>query len=1270
MCRESRMAALALALMGTAGVVASALAGEQTLTIAGTAYTAEFSSENGALVRFAVRGKAGSIWHSGEQGLWQIVGAGAQRIDAAEFSPGSPERSFRYDWDAGTRRLRLQYRSAEVDVAVTATGTDEHLDLQAQVQPHSATVLEFSLPARLRFDPAQLVRFVCPADGNQSVGTAFRGRFFQAQDEEQPSSWTAQTAGPKGYQLLYGGPLVYRTDFDPPVALRVTEPGQAWLGAGLAARLASTKATVNRPPKPDQADLVVIDSPHGPYFSACHLGGQGSLWRIGGAVRDEEAPLSLDVVSATIGHLAATAGAERTKVGLVAVTHGPASGNWSDVPVADWRRRLAQAVGQAGGGVQFVELTTASQMLQAAAAQDYLAILNPYGEGLPCRAGDALETVVAAIGRYVRAGGHWFEVGGHPFHSRLVPVRFYQYRATYPPAFADFFHAESQAGQAAVYRVQPRTWEPWEGATNPQAIFVPGRLGCGGDETGGWCERPFAVYLTPGAGWQSPVVRLVAGQGAADDLRAYCRANDITRRLADKLPADVLARFQNAVLVYYAGTCADKLAHLAQLPVPCQIHFADYLHGGFDKQYPDHLPPHPDFGTPDQFRRFFAEAQRLGHLVIPYTNPTWWCDGPKGPTFAQHGDGPLLKGLDGQPAHERYAHNEGFTVCHWHPAVRAANEKTVAQFTEDYPCDVLFQDQCGARGWRYDTNPASPAAWAYTEGLLSMVAADCRRRPLSTESGWDGVVNAESQLCGMTWSLVPTEHAPAWRQLLKTRYAPATWEIFPVAQYIAHDKTALLHHDLGQFVTNRETLAWTLGLGFSLSYRTAAAGLAEEAPREWLRWLDRLQKSVCARYVGQPLSDFSHERDAASAEDDDGLLRARYDTLQVIANLSPRPRAVPDARLAPWGFAATAPGLVAANLQTLGGTDFGEDGVSFVTQGDATRTAVWVYARPGAEVAVLAPAALPDAATLAGDGHTPLPARGSGRVWHFTVPRRPGATPAAPPPALAAKAPRDWPQKPVVAVLDLEGLTPVWTRITASDWLRALNESRLASAWGLTVRRITTAAELADVLQAGPTACWAIVNPYGERFPVSGPGQWRAMLDLVRRYVNQGGCWWETAGYSFYQAVWRQGEQWQSEPVGPQGLADLRVPLDGGDVDQPAEPLAVTPEGRAWLDQDLVTRLARSASPVNRGLPRGPSDRGHVALVAGRETDWLGGYRLDGWGWLWRIGGFWPNPEVAVPVTVATLEYLASHPPQPVTPGGRKYLWAGTLTAPGAGRPQ
>src|SRR5438105_2676287 len=140
--------------------------------------------------------------------------------------------------------------------------------------------------------------------------------------------------------------------------------------------------------------------------------------------------------------------------------------------------------------------------------------------------------------------------------------------------------------------------------------------------------------------------------------------------------------------------------------------------------------------------------------------------------------------------------------------------------------------------------------------MISMVAEDSGTKPLSTENGWDRIVNYESQLCGQTWGIVPTEGAPSWRTFLKDRFTPATWDIFPVAQYIAHDKTSMLHHDLGQFVTDDEVLSWTLGLGYGLSYRVSTTDLSRRSTLEWLRWLDRLQKSVCAHYVGQPVLSF------------------------------------------------------------------------------------------------------------------------------------------------------------------------------------------------------------------------------------------------------------------------------------------------------------------------------------------------------------------------------------------------------------------------------
>ena len=190
-------------------------------------------------------------------------------------------------------------------------------------------------------------------------------------------------------------------------------------------------------------------------------------------------------------------------------------------------------------------------------------------------------------------------------------------------------------------------WQPWEGAGNPTALFVPGRLAWGGDDQGGYCERAFGSYIAPGSSWQSPTVRLALDHSAVDDLNAYGQANQITRSLASKMSPAVLTAFKQSVLVFFDGTCNEMQTHLGQLPAPALIHFARYLKGGFDKQYPDHLPPNPDFGTPAEFQALLARCRTLGHLTMPYTNPTWWCDHPRGPTFLREGEAPLLRRLDG-----------------------------------------------------------------------------------------------------------------------------------------------------------------------------------------------------------------------------------------------------------------------------------------------------------------------------------------------------------------------------------------------------------------------------------------------------------------------------------------------------------------------------------------------------------------------------------------------------------------------------------------------
>ncbi|HQQ90403.1 MAG TPA: hypothetical protein PLU38_00940, partial [Kiritimatiellia bacterium] len=382
-------------------------------------------------------------------------------------------------------------------------------------------------------------------------------------------------------------------------------------------------------------------------------------------------------------------------------------------------------------------------------------------------------------------------------------------------------------------------------------------------------------------------------------------------------------------------------------------------------------------------------------------------------------------------------------------------------------------------------------------------------------------------------------------------------------------------------------------------------------------------------------------------------LDASYGDVRLRCNLGDTPRTVAGTALPAYGFRADAPGLTAG---------LAPDGTGYVTQNSGDRSELWLFGHPGAVVTV--PVPFNDATDFLLDGAPEPRFRATDGMLRLTLPPRGSVTRIPPPTERAALAPRDWPgPKPAVAVIDLgPGIAPALTAVTPAAWRTALAASELVRLHGLPVRTLATHDELAAALAAGPERIFTIVNPYGESLLSPGPGRWRETLDAVRAYVNHGGIWWETAAYSFHRAVFRQGETWQTEHIGPGGLHHLRLPIQAGEVDQPPEPLHVTETGNVWLGPELAARVARTASAVNRGTPSTPNAPATV-LVAGIEDGFIGGYRLDGWGTLWRVGGFNPDPELTKAVAAAALLHHYTVPPAPLPPLGTRFLYHAVHTA-------
>ncbi|MEN6497636.1 MAG: hypothetical protein ABFD16_25330, partial [Thermoguttaceae bacterium] len=166
---------------------------------------------------------------------------------------------------------------------------------------------------------------------------------------------------------------------------------------------------------------------------------------------------------------------------------------------------------------------------------------------------------------------------------------------------------------------------------------------------------------------------------------------------------------------------------------------------------------------------------------------------------------------------------------------------------------------------------------------------------------------------------------------------------------------------------------------------------------QWLLWLDRLQKSVCARYIGEPAESFKHDRGPQPTREDDGVLKARYGSVGIIANVGPVAREESGQQLAPFGFFIKAPGLVAANFKTLGGVNFGDEGISFVTETKNGKTDVWVYAPAEQDVAVLLPGDVAGSLKLVFDDGSQVQTTVRAGAQQFRLPKpQPQKAPAKP----------------------------------------------------------------------------------------------------------------------------------------------------------------------------------------------------------------------------------------------------------------------------------
>lgn len=484
------------------------------------------------------------------------------------------------------------------------------------------------------------------------------------------------------------------------------------------------------------------------------------------------------------------------------------------------------------------------------------------------------------------------------------------YVAKYPGEgmFADYLAFDLSSGSFALYELP-------DGPLRPSWLGVAHDDGGSADET--VIAHSFAARFAPGERWTSPRMRLRVGGTLVEGVQAW-RSDSGTvalRSLESKggslLPPLVRAPFLKLDMGEMRRPFADFVPVLRALPAPSVIHFVGYGVRGFDENYPDFLPPHPSHGTTAEFAAFVRTVRAMGHLTMPYTNPTWWDD--EGPTLSTLPSPLTVSDVavrldDGEPRFETFGPRGGYAVSPWHPFVAKRADDRVREVVAELDCDLLFEDQIGARPWLYDGNPVAPSPTSYIDGWIDHAR---RHAPamLGTEQGFDRLVEHEVAFFG-----VLSAEEDDWTV---ARFGEGNWEPFPFAAIAARDKVLVYFHNMGANPVTTANLRMSLATGtmpvYPL-YRSTAnifdtgrgGGLDDDA----LRVTTALQRRVLSRYATETAESF--EWLTAS------VTKTKFRTVEVIANADAKlPLEVPEGVVAPGGvIARSLDGSMTAGLFT------------------------------------------------------------------------------------------------------------------------------------------------------------------------------------------------------------------------------------------------------------------------------------------------------------------------------------------------------------------
>ncbi|MEM7029617.1 MAG: hypothetical protein AAF629_08630 [Chloroflexota bacterium] len=468
------------------------------------------------------------------------------------------------------------------------------------------------------------------------------------------------------------------------------------------------------------------------------------------------------------------------------------------------------------------------------------------------------------------------------------------YQDIYPGhLFAHYLHLQTHQGNFSLYRL----YEKDQIQPVRFGYFHDDRLG----NSSGYLDHTFLTDVAPGQAWQTPEMRIHLLATKQATIQAY---RDVQRfaqfKTIDQKSGEISAQLQAAPLFQLDTNqpFSTYITDIEALPVPGLLHLTNYWPVGFDENYPDLLPPNPDFGTLADLQHLLNRAKQAGHLIMPYTNPTWWDDeAPSIQNLPDHVDVAAVAVTDAfnDPVYQCYSislfapscipekagrnalinrlvpygswHHGGYVVSPYAPYVQNRLLSLTQEMNAALKPDITFQDQVGARVVLRDFNQASPNPSSYMQGWLEQTRRFTNTR-LMTEFGVDRL--AETEL-GFHGSYLLYQ---ALDQKLEN-WDDNSWRPYPLAPLLLRDRVLFYQHNVAPetMTTSTDILRWNLAFGYMLGY-----DLNEGFASPWIPLIGQIQQQVIAPYATERMLDFIW------LDDQHQVSQTTFETVTVIAN--------------------------------------------------------------------------------------------------------------------------------------------------------------------------------------------------------------------------------------------------------------------------------------------------------------------------------------------------------------------------------------------------